>query len=287
MEELLWKEEYNVGCDYVDKAHQKLFSVFRRVERLLGEDDYEKNRFACIEAVKFLYSYTASHFAQEEAYMRETGYEGYDMHKKLHDDMSLVTLPALDKVLVESDYSEESMREFIAFFAGWLTGHILIEDRAITGRVKSHWEFASDEESDALLDERVRKLMTEIADFEISLITTRYDGTPVENSFCYEMNYPDSKVVFIAQKDIILKLAGRILGTEPKQLDRTVMLTFVQFAQSAAKQVLAMLRPDEAPELRSHRAIAEDAMKEYYKEGYSGHSLKWKTTCGYMALCVL
>lgn len=26
MEEMKWKDEYNVGCDYVDKAHQKLFS---------------------------------------------------------------------------------------------------------------------------------------------------------------------------------------------------------------------------------------------------------------------
>ena len=29
-----WKDEYNVGCDYVDQAHRKLFSILQKTEGL-------------------------------------------------------------------------------------------------------------------------------------------------------------------------------------------------------------------------------------------------------------
>ena len=37
-----------------------------------------------------------------------------------------------DRNLQENDYSKEAVREFVGFFIGWLTGHILIMNRAIT-----------------------------------------------------------------------------------------------------------------------------------------------------------
>ena len=157
MEEMKWKDEYNVGCDYVDKAHQKLFSVLRKVEALLEQNDYNKNRFACVETIKFLYDYTKTHFAQEEAFMRETGYSGYEMHKKLHDNLRDVTVPALDTDLRQNDYSKESVAQFIGVFTGWLAGHILVEDKAITGRAVSKWKYSSSKECEDALDFEFKK----------------------------------------------------------------------------------------------------------------------------------
>lgn len=130
-----WKKEYNVGVDYIDNAHKKLFGVLRKTIQLISDEDYEKNKHACIEAIKFLQNYTATHFEQEEGYQRSINYKGYETHKKLHDNLRYTVLPHLAHELDIADYGRESIEEFLAIFAGWLAGHILIEDRAITGKL--------------------------------------------------------------------------------------------------------------------------------------------------------
>ncbi len=136
MKNIAWKEEYNVGCESVDLAHKKIFSVIRKVDQLVNYNEYERDKFACIEAIKFLREYTITHFMQEEAFMKELGYQGYDKHKEIHDALREKTLPHLIKELERTEFSRESVKKFLATFIAWLSGHILIEDRAITGRTK-------------------------------------------------------------------------------------------------------------------------------------------------------
>ena len=62
-----WKDQYSIGVEEIDAAHQKLFSIVRRLLKNILSGDYEKNKKTCIEAVKFLKQYTIEHFAQEEA----------------------------------------------------------------------------------------------------------------------------------------------------------------------------------------------------------------------------
>lgn len=66
-------------------------------------------------------------------------YEEYEMHKHLHDNLRNVTIPALDKDLEENNYNHDSSERFISIVAGWLTGHIMIEDLAIVGKSRSKW----------------------------------------------------------------------------------------------------------------------------------------------------
>ena len=287
MEEMKWKDEYNVGCDYVDKAHQKLFSVLRKVEALLEQNDYNKNRFACVETIKFLYDYTKTHFAQEEAFMRETGYSGYEMHKKLHDNLRDVTVPALDTDLRQNDYSKESVAQFIGVFTGWLAGHILVEDKAITGRAVSKWKYSSSKECEDALDFEFKKVMKELSGADVTLINRHYEGVPIENAFFYEMNYPDTKIVFIAQNPIILKMVSDMLGVKQVTMNKTVLLTYTQLVQSLAKAVLRIVKPDEIPVLESHKSISADVLLEYFKVAFPAHSMEWKTALGYLAICVI
>lgn len=61
------------------------------------------------------------------------------MHRHLHDNLRNVTIPALDKDLEENNYNRDSIERFISIVAGWLTGHIMIEDLAIAGKSRSKW----------------------------------------------------------------------------------------------------------------------------------------------------
>ncbi len=287
MNDMQWKEEFNVGCDYVDKAHRKLFSVLRKVEDLLQGNDYEKNKFACVEAVKFLYDYTKTHFAQEEAFMREVGYKGYEMHKELHDNLREVTIPALDEELRKNDYSPEAVQQFVGVFTGWLTGHILVEDRAITGKVMSKWKRPGNMDALDALDTEMRQFIKEVSRMDVNLISKHFEGVSIENAFYYEMNYESTRIVFVAQNHLILKLVEEMTGVRQNGMGKSVLLTYIQFVQSLAKAVLLIAAPNEKFRVISHKAINGKELLGYFKEKYSEYSLQWKTDSGYLALCVM
>ena len=104
-----WKAQYSIGVEEIDAAHQKLFSIVRRLLKNILSGDYEKNKKTCIEAVKFLKQYTIEHFAQEEAYQLKIGYGGYETHKRIHTNMRDVTIPALEKQMLETDFPKNPL----------------------------------------------------------------------------------------------------------------------------------------------------------------------------------
>ena len=133
-----WNKRFNIGVDSIDNAHRKLFSIVQKLIHLSRDEN--NGQWACAEGIKFFKNYTSEHFTDEEAYMQSIGYKGYEIHKRLHDDMRYKTLPALEKDLTRSNYSQESIQHFLGICLGWLTTHILIEDRAITGKIRNKWK---------------------------------------------------------------------------------------------------------------------------------------------------
>ena len=106
-----WKDDYKIGVKIIDDAHKQLFSIVSRIMRNFTEADFERNKMTCIEAIKYLKSYTMQHFAEEEEYQRSIGYHGYVNHKKVHDNMRDVVVPALEREITSSRYSRESMED--------------------------------------------------------------------------------------------------------------------------------------------------------------------------------
>ena len=131
MQQIQWHDRFNIGVEIVDQAHHRLFSIVQKIMDLYIERHEDK--FACVEGIKYFKAYALKHFAEEEAYMLQIGYPGYSAHKKHHDRMRQETLPALERLLYDSDFSTEAVQRFIGVCTGWLTGHIIIEDRAIIG----------------------------------------------------------------------------------------------------------------------------------------------------------
>ena len=137
VKETEWNKQFRIGVDSIDNAHKKLFSIVRKLIHL--SQDENNGQWACAEGIKYFKNYAVKHFADEEAYMQSIGYKGYEIHKHLHDDMRYKTLPALENDLLESNYSQESIHHFLGICLGWLTAHIMIEDRAITGNIPNRW----------------------------------------------------------------------------------------------------------------------------------------------------
>ena len=65
--QLVWKDEFNIGVEEIDREHQRLCSVINKLFSLGKEG--EKGRRACEEGIKYFYEHTLKHFADEEKYM--------------------------------------------------------------------------------------------------------------------------------------------------------------------------------------------------------------------------
>lgn len=133
-EAIQWDEQYNIGVEVADRAHRQLFAIVGKIIELLDEEDRYKNEFACKEGLKFFKNYALQHFVQEEAYMLSIHYKDYDKHKAIHEKLKTQTLPELECDLIKTNYSFASIQRFLGVCIGWLTTHIMMEDRAITGR---------------------------------------------------------------------------------------------------------------------------------------------------------
>lgn len=281
-----WKKEYNVGCDYIDNAHHKLFKILWKVIDLLSEQEYEKHKYACIEAIKFLYSYTATHFAEEESYMREIGYAGYEAHKKVHDEMKNETVPMHDKILQESNYSKESVREFLGFFIGWLTGHILVMDRAITDK-----SFNNINALPISINEKIIKAIDifskRFSGYPLTVSTQIYDNKVYEEAIYYELSYEDADIVFMVEKESIKKMIGEMAGKTIEVIDKPVLITFIQFMMHVGRMVYYSVNSKIVSKPNNHRLIKVNEVKEYLDKKTVNNYVEWKAEKGNMAVFVL
>lgn len=69
--QLIWKDEFNIGIKIIDEEHQKLFRIINKLFALKGEET--KSRRACQEGVKYFKAHALKHFEDEEKYMELTG----------------------------------------------------------------------------------------------------------------------------------------------------------------------------------------------------------------------
>lgn len=134
--QLVWKERYNIGVDFIDREHKKLFSILNKL--LAAGKEGEKSRWACQEGIKYFKDHAMKHFSEEEAYMASIHYIGYDTHRRLHDNFRKKMLPALEKELKQTAYSEDAVSHFLGVCSGWLIGHTLTEDHAIVEKKRAN-----------------------------------------------------------------------------------------------------------------------------------------------------
>lgn len=253
---ILWDDKYNVGNELIDSAHKQLFSILRHIWNKENLDD-KKKEWVCAETIKFLKSYTLRHFAQEEAFMIKLGYEGYESHKRAHDNLREIALPALEKELVESNYSDEAVEHLVAIMSGWLTGHIIIEDQAITGKhvvgKSTHVNelgldsngSTDDDLAEALeiLNDEYSRFMKEFFGVAMNLEKECYNYGKIENSKTIRIEYKIAEnfktVTFVTQNSLILHMASKILGMKINKLDKTSLLAYSQMLITCGKAAVS------------------------------------------------
>ncbi|MDE5931470.1 MAG: bacteriohemerythrin [Lachnospiraceae bacterium] len=285
-----WNKQFNIGVDSIDNAHRKLFSIVQKLIHLSRDEN--NGQWACAEGIKYFKNYTAEHFADEESYMQSIGYEGYEVHKRLHDDMRYKTIPALEKDLTESNYSQESIQHFLGICLGWLTTHIQIEDRAITGKVSNKWKTDHVGADMDALKNALTVTLQEIFRSQVEIVSEHYSGDDFGTSMIIRLVYCSStgkkvRIFMVQEESLILRTVSAILDMPLTKVDKLVMNAGKELSLQIVKQLGIYCHQSSQYQLESsHFLTLEQFRKTFYLEIFD-YGLLLNTGHGYFAFCVI
>lgn len=290
MQQIQWQDRFNIGVEVIDQAHRRLFSIVQKIMDLYVERHEDK--FACVEGIKYFKAYTLKHFAEEEAYMRKIGYPGYQAHKKLHDRMRWETLPELERLLYDSDFSTEMVQRFIGVCTGWLTGHILIEDRAIAGWKPSEFAPAEPDNEWSVIHAVIIAPLQEIFECKIQFAGRFSIKDDIRREQYYALTYRTRngsrlRVILVIGERMLLRAAGQMFGMDFYERNDIVCFAMQEVAQNLIQRAAAGLgrQPDEY-QLENGRFLEHREFLGIFQEREPQYSLLFQVERESFALCI-
>lgn len=134
---MIWREEYKIGVELVDKQHQELFkrlgdfiqTVRSDKEKLEKKEEVEKT-------LSFMGEYVVTHFDAEEALQKKYNYPDFEQHHQIHEDFK-AEVAEFQKKYSENVYDEDFLLEFSGRLLTWLINHVASTDQEIGEHINS------------------------------------------------------------------------------------------------------------------------------------------------------
>lgn len=127
----VFDDTFKTGIPLIDEEHKTLFDIIGKIHTTIETELVHDKFDAILDILDELKEYTRVHFADEEKYMREIGYEGLAkqeiLHQKFIDKLNELDLDDVD------DNQEVYLYSFLEFLQNWLVSHILKVDKLIPG----------------------------------------------------------------------------------------------------------------------------------------------------------
>lgn len=289
MNNIIWKDSYKIGVEFIDKEHKLLFSTMNKLMKF--SEDEEKSEWVCREGVKYLKNHAVEHFEHEEDYMRSINYSEFEIHKRQHDCFRYKTLPALEEEMEENRYSVESIRHFLGVCIGWVVGHTQTEDQAIAGRGISKWIDLPCEEEKEALTSTIIQLGLEMFRMKMKVISEHYAGEDFGNMLCCRFYYRGSgkgkwEVTLIFENRLLLKIIGGILMTEYSRVDDMVINVIRYISRQFLDRLCECFPSIELMELEKECLLTHEQLMSSYERDQPAYSLLFGTGEGYFAFSV-
>lgn len=290
--QLVWQDEYNIGVEEIDKEHRRLFKIINKLFAAGEEgDNYQRT---CQEGIKFFRGHALKHFADEELYMATMGYEGLERHKKIHKGFRENTLPALEQELEDSGYSQEAMDHFIGVCTGWLIGHTLTEDQAITGRHQSKWSGLLPESEQESLVKVITQLVFDLFHLESQVVSDTYSGEKFGRGVYYRLIYASKdgsasqEVLMVFEEKLLVNTVGKILGIQSSRMDSMLVHAARYTARQFVAKVMEFISHDKPMELREENLLSFEQFQRIFDMEHPQVSLLFNTGgAGYFAYCAI
>lgn len=125
----VFTDKFKTGVEIIDEEHQMLFNIVGKIHKAIDVELVHDKFDLILDILDELKEYTSVHFADEENYMKEIGYEGLAQQQLLHEKF-IQTLNEVNLDHVDEN-QEEYLYEVLNFLQNWLINHILKVDKLI------------------------------------------------------------------------------------------------------------------------------------------------------------
>ncbi|MDE6024626.1 MAG: response regulator [Lachnospiraceae bacterium] len=287
---IVWQERFNIGVDIIDKEHQKLFKIINKLFEF--GDDEEKSRWVCQEGIKYFKDHAIKHFADEEDYMKAINYSGYELHKRIHDDFREKTLPALEKELKQTGYSEDAVSHFLGVCTGWLLGHTLTEDHAIVGNTTSKWEGLLTKEANDVLRQAILQQVYDLFHLDAHVLSESYSGEKFGQGIYYRIIYTNDEgkkweTIFVFEEKMLINTVGKLIGIKTDQVN-VMLLNAVRYsARQTVKGLMDLFPATEGYKIKSENLLTYEQFRNVFEREKLQFSMLFDTGVGYFAYCVI
>ncbi|MDE6363066.1 MAG: response regulator [Lachnospiraceae bacterium] len=288
--QLEWNERYNIGVEIIDREHKKLFSILNKLLDFGHQE--EKSHWVCQEAVKYFKEHAIQHFADEEDYMASIHYEGLKTHRHIHKNFRERTLPALEKELERTDYSEESIRHFLSVCAGWLIGHTLIEDHAIvSGEQIKHWENLLPDEEQAVMGQTVASLLHSMFQVDPRLLSDCYGGEKFGDGIYYRLIAVSKEkkrweFFLIFEEKFIAGAIGGVMNIKSKAVRTMLMHAAGYVARQFVERIKRCFPSLQQFQIKEEQLLSYEQFQMVYEKQSPQFSMLFDTGKGYFAYCM-
>ena len=290
--QFVWKEEYNLGVDLIDREHQRLFRIINRLFAMKEEE--KDHQWVCQEGVKYFKGHAMKHFADEEQYMADIGYSGLEQHRRIHQEFRVNTLPALEEELERTDYSPDAVDHFMGVCAGWLIGHTLTEDQAITGERTVPWKNLLPSEELAAMKKVIVQLLFNMFQLESQVISDVYSGEKFGKGVYYRLVYgarqseKEQEVILVFEEKLLINTVGKVMGLKTNKLDAMLVNAARYTARQFVGRVMEHCPSEEPYELKEENLLSYEQFRKLFEREKPQVSLLLSTGgAGYFAYCVI
>lgn len=129
-----WSDELLTGNVQIDTEHKELIKA---INDLLEACSKGKGRAELERTVKFLSSYTKTHFGREEVLQMKYNYPDYKNHKEYHKYF-IDTVESVHKKLLSDGPSIVLVGEINSKVASWIIKHIKTEDVKVAAHIRNN-----------------------------------------------------------------------------------------------------------------------------------------------------
>lgn len=286
--QLVWQDRFNIGVEVIDREHKKLFNVLNKLFTYGREE--EKSQWVCQEAIKYFRDHALQHFSEEEEYMQSINYAGLETHRHIHNNFREKTLPVLESELIRTNYSMEAVEHFLGVCAGWLIGHTLIEDHAITGKSVSKWSGLLPDEQQAAMKNAVMQLLHDMFRLKPRVISDCYGGEKFGDGIYYRLIYATKErekweIILVFEEKLIVSTLGGIMDTKSKAVNVMLMNAARYTAQQFVENIRQHLPFADSDEIVDEQLLTYDQFERIFDKQNPQVSLLLDTGAGYFAYC--
>ena len=122
MEKIVWKPEYSVGVERLDRQHQRIIAV---INKLIAKPRILMTSGTIGDVLAELNGYVSEHFLLEEQLLEEHRYPALIEHSRNHTEYGE---RIADFCLRTVEKDKNVPEELLSYLGEWWIGHILHED---------------------------------------------------------------------------------------------------------------------------------------------------------------